>query len=446
MTSSIRRVVFTICVLFLLSHCTLAQSSGVTQIKIVSSWGGFGTPAHDELTITRKAGSYYSRGKNVDTRLVDRLVETLNDPRITEPDLANVGVTQAWLDANAEKGVKEYAGFYYSTAAPNLQALYLSSFKDVDFMKRLLPLLYRGGWTDDRPRVAVEVIEESGSKVVATSDAQQLFMLPWEVMRSGQKVETFNADIARAVAALIPRKFTNRERMAGEDLSRVLAEAVMRRIEDKWKALDAENKAGRYLNLLKGTYSVESVELNGHHSVDFGKEWVNGNSQQDNLQAKLTRKDLPKNFFFRIALPFKDGKVENVDTFMGSIDAYHALVLSVPWLKEFIDTHPRLDYELRFVGDRSFSEKAMQSFTADMKLSGKESLVDEVAKIQKSVSLLVVEYRTWLMVLPDKRVVLWRFDGFDPTHLWKNESAPWDCTYQGKCVGMVVSADATLVR
>ena len=131
---------------------------------------------------------------------------------------------------------------------------------------------------------------------------------------------------------------------------------------------------------------------------------------------------------------------------MGSIDDYHDLVLSVPWLKEFINTHPRLDYELKFAGDRSFSEKAMQSFTADMKLRGKESLVDEVAKIQKGVSLLVVEYRTWLMVLPDKRVVLWRFNDFDPTHLSKNETAPWDCTYQGKCVGVVVSADGALVR
>ena len=120
---------------------------------------------------------------------------------------------------------------------------------------------------------------------------------------------------------------------------------------------------------------------------------------------------------------------------MGSIDDYHDLVLSVPWLKEFINTHPQLDYELKFAGDRSFSEKAMQSFTADMKLRGKESLVDEVAKIQKGVSLLVVEYRTWLMVLPDKRVVLWRFNDFDPTHLSKNETAPWDCTYQGSASG-----------
>ena len=446
MTSSIQKFVFAICVLFLLSHYALAQSSEVTQIKIISSWGGLGTPVHDELTITRKASSYYSGGKKVDIRLVNRLVKTLNEPRIPEPDLANIGVTQAWLDANAEKGVKEYAEFYYSTSAANLQALYLSTFKDVDFMKRLLPSLYQGWWTDDYPRVKVEVIEDSGSKVVATSEAQQLFMLPWEVTRGGQKVETFNADIAQAVTALIPRKFPNRERMSGEDLSRVLAGAVMRRIEAKWEALDAENKVGKYLNLLRGTYSLESVEINGYHSVDYGKEWVKGNSQQDNLQAKLARKDLPKNFVFGIALPFKASKVENVDTFMGSIDAYHDLVLSVPWLREFINTHPQLNYELRFVGDRSFSEKAMQSFTADMKLRGKEALVNEVAKIQKSVSLLVVGYRTWLMVLPDKRVVLWRFKDFDPAHLWKDESAAWDCTYQGKCVGVVVSADGALVR
>lgn len=446
MISSLQKFFFAICILFLLTHCTLAQSGEVTQIKIVSFWTGLGTPALNELTITRKASSYYYDDKKVDAQLVDRLVKALNEPRIAKPDLANIGVTQAWLNANAEKGIKEYAEFYYSTSATNLKDLYLSTFKDVNFMKRLLPSLYKVRWTDDYPRVEVKVIEDSGSKVVATSEAQQLFMLPWEVTSGGRKVKTFNADVARAITALIPKKFPNRERMSGEDLSRVLAEAVMHEIEDKWDALDAENKAGKYLTLLRGTYSVEWAELNGYHNVDYGKEWVNGNSQQDNLRAKLTRKDVPKNFSFGIALPFQDGKVENVDRFIASIDAYRNLILSVPWLRKFITTHPQLDYELRFVGDCSFSEKAMQSFAADMKLKGKESLVNEVAKIQKSVSLLVVNYRIWLIVLPDKRVVFWRFNGSDPTHLWKDESAAWDCTYQGKCVGALVSAGDALVR
>jgi hypothetical protein len=446
MISSLQRIVFAICILFLLAHCTLAQSGQVTQIKIVSSWGGLGPPTLNELTITRKGDSYHYSGKKVDPRLVDRLVKALNEPQIHEPDLANIGITQAWLNANAEKGIKEYAEFYYSISATNLQALYLSTFKNVDCMKRLLPSLYSGWWTDDYPRVEVEVTEDGGSKVIATSEAQQLFMLPWEVTSGGQKVMTFNADIARAVTALLPKKFANRERISGEGLSRVLAEAVMHRIKDKWDALDAENKAGRYLKLLRDTYSVEWVELNGYHNVDYGKEWVNGNSQQDNLRAKVTRKDVPRNFSFGIALPFKDGKVENVDTFIASIDAYRNLILSVPWLREFITTHAQLDYELRFVGDRSFSEKAMQSFTADMKLKGKEALINELAKIQKSVSLLIVGSRTWLIVLPDKTVVFWRFNGFDPTHLWKDESSAWDCTYQGKCVGAVISPDGALVK
>jgi hypothetical protein len=62
------------------------------------------------------------------------------------------------------------------------------------------------------------------------------------------------------------------------------------------------------------------------------------------------------------------------------------LALFVPWLNEFIQSHPRLAFELRFVGDRSFSEKAMQIFAADIKLNGKESLAKEVEVVQRDVS------------------------------------------------------------
>ena len=77
MTSSLQK--FVTCILFLLSHSTLAHSSEVTQIKIVSSWVGLGTPSHNELTITRKAGNYYSGGKKVDALLVNTLVSALNE-------------------------------------------------------------------------------------------------------------------------------------------------------------------------------------------------------------------------------------------------------------------------------------------------------------------------------------------------------------------------------
>jgi hypothetical protein len=446
-----RKLFTAIALLFLLTASATAQVSAVTQIKIVSAWGGLGKPEHDELIITRKGDSYYASGKKVDTRLVDRLINALNMPVIPEIDFANLGINQQWLDATAEKGVKEYADFYYSTAAPNLQALYLSTFKDIGFMKRLLPFLYPGMWTDDYPYVDVEVTEGSGNKVVASSEAQQLFMLPWEVTSGGRKVKTFNAEIARALVVLLPKKFANRERLSGEGMSRVLAGAVMRDIKDQWELLDAENQAGKYLQALKETYSVESAEIDSTHNVDFGKEWVKGDSGVKNLQAVLKRKDLPENFQIGIVLPFNNGEVRGVDSFLGGVDHYLNLALSVQWLKEFMHSEPNFSFELRFVGDRSFSEKAMQIFAADMRLKGKESLVKEVEAVQKDVSLLAVGWKynkDYWLVLPDKRMVLWRFSMYRPPLKWKElNSSAWDCSrYQDKCVGAIISTDGTLLR
>lgn len=446
-----RKLFTAIALLFFLTVSATAQVSGVTQIKIVSAWGGLGKPEHDELIIMRKAGSYYASGRKVDARLVDGLINALNMPAIPEIDLANLGINQQWLNDNAEKGVREYADFYYSTAAPNLQALYLSTFKNMDFMKRIVPPLYPGNWTDDYPYVEVEVMEDGGNKIVASSNAQQLFMLPWKVTNGEQKVETYSAEITRAVVALLPKKFTNRERLSGEGLSRMLADAVMREIKDQWELLDAENQAGKYLQTLKGTYSVKSAEINSYHNVDFGKEWVKGDSGVKNLQAVLGRKDLPENLKIGIVLPFNNGEVRGVDSFLDSVDPYLNLALSVQWLKEFMLSNPRIGFELRFVDDRSFSEKAMKIFAADMRLKGKESLVKEVEAVKRDVSLLAVGWKynkDYWLVLPDKRVILWRFNTYRPPIKWKElDSSAWDCgNYQGKCIGAVISSDGMLIK
>src|SRR5215207_9765588 len=114
--------------LIILPSCLSASArvGEVSQIKIVSAWGGLGKPEHDELVITRKSGGYYAKGNKIKEQLVRNLLSAIEAPVISEFDLPNLGLTQEWLDVNAEPAVKEYAEFYYSTAAPNLRALYLS--------------------------------------------------------------------------------------------------------------------------------------------------------------------------------------------------------------------------------------------------------------------------------------------------------------------------------
>src|SRR5215813_2029804 len=118
MILSRQKFIFAVCVLFLVHVSTLAQSSEVTQIRIASSWGGLGTPAHDDLTIVRKGTGYYAGDNRVDAKLIDKLLDAFRQPAVPKIDLSNLGITQEWLNANAEKGVREYADEFYSRAAP----------------------------------------------------------------------------------------------------------------------------------------------------------------------------------------------------------------------------------------------------------------------------------------------------------------------------------------
>jgi len=165
------------------------------------------------------------------------------------------------------------------------------------------------------------------------------------------------------------------------------------------------------------------------------------------LHATLRRRGFPKNFSIGIVLPFKDGKVENIDGFLNNIERYKNLVFSVTWFKNYLMSHPNVWFELRFVNDRSFSEKAMKVFTKEMERN--QSLVNEVMAAQKEICLLFVGRRysgaNWL-ILPDKRMVIWRYLGQDALLKWKpSDFNSWECDYQRNCIGAVILPDGKSV-
>lgn len=437
--------------LILLTPLTvLAQPDELAQMNIVSSWGGLGTRKQSELTIQRKSKGYFQDGNRVEEKLILNLMMAINEPVISKPDLGNLGITQEWLEASAEKGLKEYAGGFYLSAAPNQKALYFSSFKNLDFIGKVVPSLFQFFRSDDYPRIQITITDTKGNQSTIVSTSQYLFMLPWKLSRNGQTTEIFNAHISQAIANLLPQKFANRDRILGEELRNDLVEVVMRWLEDDWHLLDTENKAGRFLASLRSKFTVETAEIGGFHNVEYGKEWVNGNSTETNVHVGLRRKDFPSNYFVGAVLPYKNNQVENVDVFMSNIDSYHNLALSVPWLREYMTSHPKISIELRFIRSLSFGEKAMEVFASDMKQMGKEDLVREVAAIQKDISLLRVGrtyYQAHWLVLPDGRMILWRFRGYDALLKWSREDfIRKDCSkYQGECVGAVISKEGLLV-
>lgn len=442
-----------ILLLFVTSIFSHAQTREIQEIKITSTWGGLGTPQKSELSITHKLKGYYAKGDKIEKQLVDNLLNTIDEPEIKEFQAANLGITQKWLNANAELGVKEYADYYYSVAAPNQKELYLSSFKNLQLIEKLLPSVLSGGWTDDYPRFGIEITEADGSKTVIGSDEQPTFMLPWEIVKNGETTKTYNANVSRAIVALLPKKFANKNRLSGENFHTVLATSVMRYVKDDWERLESENKAGNTLTELKKTYTIVSAEINPYHGIDFGLEWGKDKPTETNLHLILSKDTFPKGFAINLKIPFRFEKVENLDVFQNNIDKYQDLVFSVSWLKNIIETNKQ-SVQLRFVKNRSFSEKAMQTFADDMKKIGKSEIIAEVEKEQENIALIEVGdgleyYQSYWLILPDKKVILWR-DGYSSLLNWKKEDfvlkeCPSYSSGIVQCIGAVISSDGKII-
>jgi hypothetical protein len=426
-------------------------SSVAREIKIESDWGGLGPSQHTEVIVRRKNGKYYRGHKSVDPRLVEELVSALKQPAVKEPDFVNLGVTPQWRKENAVRAaVKARENFV--DGAQNQQDLYVKSFNDDALMGKVLTGMFRTIRTDDYPSVKVEVTLEDGSVLTAMSHSWDDFMLPWGV--SGNEGGTFNADISRAVAALMPKKATNRERLAGEGFDADLAEAVLRYIEKDWKLLDAENKLGSALEEIRREYDIESAEINPYHHPEYGVEWDSKRPHETNLHAVLHRKNAPPDYVVALTLRVTNNRAEGVEQFLRESQKYETAPLCIPWLADYVRGRPPYPVRVAYVHDKSFSDKALRVFTNDMHAIGRDDLAEEAKKRQAEITLLMTGlgyHEGYWLVYPDKHLVLWRYGARSGLLKWTQNDFPASrCSeYQevtGGCVGATVNPDGSLAK
>lgn len=210
---------------FLLITAVIACASGVAcsrdmrvktqQIQIHSSWWGWGSEKTD-VVIRREADGRYLRGNDViPDRLVNDLLGAMREPLLHAPELGNLGITQAWLHANAASALRDASGPHPVPGRAET-AEFRRLFQDPAQMRKIAADMFCDWHTDDYPAVTVAVLFENGSTLTAISNSQSLFMLPWGKDAAHR---TYNADISRAAAALLPGKATNQERLAGKGLA-----------------------------------------------------------------------------------------------------------------------------------------------------------------------------------------------------------------------------------
>jgi hypothetical protein len=421
---------------------TTCQEIPWHAITIESRHAGLEMSRDQSLVIEFKDGVILARKQKVSPQLVNELISSLNSQAVTVPTLGSLGITEAWLKENVPTLLE---------GTPNQKSLFQGSFTDSKTATELLPYAFRFVKDDDYPQIIVTVTLRDGGRWVCSSKSYYPFMLPWKLNRGGSEESTYNANISRALASLMPKGSLNRNRLTDEPFKEWLSDEVMRHIKSQWDLKGVEDRAPESFAVLRRSFEVESARIGWNRSVDFGFIGNEKGPHEENLQVVVRQPTLPANVAEDVVLLYRNGKIEGVGELAARIEPYVTLALSVPWLSEYRANHPEQKMYIRFVHDRSVSDKAMQNLAADMEQIGKGALADEVKLVQNDAAFVFLDYGSDWIVLPDKRMILWRH--YRPASFlkWSESDFPFKrCAdynaYGGGCVGMMVSADGVLEK
>jgi hypothetical protein len=424
----------------------------VNEVVIRSAWGGYALPPHREsiIEISRSSSGIYQRsdGTAVEASQVAALVSALRAVPNRKVDLRDLGIDGRWLVDNfavAEKRNDELES--HEHASERQRDLFRQTFESPAKLEPIVANLFSAGrHTDDNPCVQITVTFDDGSIQRVQSNSQYEFMLPWRIKRGSGQVDGFNRDISRAIVALIPDGSTNRERLNGDAFPEVLGSAVMEAIQNDWNLLEVEEKCPEVLTALRRHYKLRTATISGDYAIEYGREWSHDRPQETNIQAVVSAPEFPSRFDEIVVLE-KDGEqVVGVDQFLKQADIFERLSLSVPWLAEYLKAHPGASIRLYYVHSASLADRGLKVFRADMRAIGRGQLATKVVAIHYKVALLVVDENNgrtfteshWI-VLPDQRMVLWRFRG-PPSSLAPfqgHECSRDDPEAVGGCVGHI---------
>ena len=256
-----------VCLIWVLAgSVSRAEEKHVRTITVHSSWGGLGKPGRSDLVIQQVGNGYVADGRTIHNDSIDTLVRALEEPGLISPNAANLGITAQWLRDHTDEAGRNATYFDYQAAFTDQKDLFQSAFTNEQTLQKRLDSLYAGFHTDDYPQMRVELVFDGGQTILLQSNSQHPFMIPWNVTQDKGTTKTYNANISRALLALLPEHFTNREALTDGNqyatgLLQELASGTGMEVEQRWRDLGAQHKAGDALSIIRRTYQIRQADV-----------------------------------------------------------------------------------------------------------------------------------------------------------------------------------------
>ena len=447
-----------ICVLllFVIASISRAQTPEIQTLIVQSAWGGLGQPARSDFSVHREGNSYTAEGRTVHEDLLNALMRAVQETTVTVPTAANLGITAQWLRGHADQARGHASRLYYnySEGLPEQRALFREAFENQRTIPSRLKQVYETFHTDEYPHMRVQLALQGGAQVILSTDSQNPYMLPWSVTANGKTTKTYNANISRALFALLPLSFENRERLTdeGDDslgLLAMLADETADTVEQRWNMLGAQHASADALAELRTGYEIRYATVDIYNDLAFGNSESGKEPYEENLHATLWKPGFPQGFTVAAILLRQNGITEGARELLKRAPVYERLVFSVPWLDGYLKRHPEEHAWLFYVHGLSLTDKAMHIFADDMKAIGRPELVERVRVVQDQSALLESGHEDYWIILPDKTTIMWRWQSLNHILKWKvNEFPAHECTdyrtVSGGCAGAVISPNGVV--
>jgi hypothetical protein len=191
------------------------------RVEIKSHWQGLGDldpKAIIAVTIKCDETSCESNAGPVLRSAVDALINAFEREPVSRVTLHDLGITEESLRQLSRETRRKIEGDAYLRAytPPGWLRAFENICSDTDRVAAFVEMYYRPGygWTDDYPSVHGEIVLPD-RKLSFTSSAQQAFMIPWTLqLPNGEKRTTYDVSFSRALAAVLPPRAVNRDRIS----------------------------------------------------------------------------------------------------------------------------------------------------------------------------------------------------------------------------------------
>lgn len=411
-------------------------------IEVELSHTGLAGTKRDSYLITID-GTQARRGvQELPIASITRLIEAIDEPPLPTPTLANLGMTDNWLGLTSRTALAAWYPYYVGPEHldANQQRYFYAAFADPAVASAWVSEWSSGGLlvTDDYPSADVQLTWADGSSYKMSSESQWVFMVPWAVGSSSGK--NYNADISRAIAALLPSDALNRPRLAGDTLEFKYTDwLILFHLRDGLDSIEARDVFGDQLAPIARYFTIKKMQngLISSDDLNGGLSIVHG---QTSVQLRLQDPSQPPNVSVYMSLWTQGNRLNNVPQAVSIAKDYAARVLSVPWLRSYLSQNRDWSAEIRVVQDRSITPQLRDSLLTDLRGHGKTELADALQPLISQTVYLYLNgperaYSRWF-VLPHQRMLLWNYQGAAPL-LTTVKTAPTWSWYGATSVGIV---------